>query len=614
MEGAYPYPTPSLDPRLLDSPPTPCYIVRLPNYKLRQLVLKLAITHGVLPSSLLICGVEREDDEHRVEGGFAAIFYGKLGGEAVAIKRLSVFLKTTGAVRAQLKQAFYRECILWKGLVHTHVLPFLGVSEDVFRNTICIILPWMDNGRIRDYIDKLRSNGELRDAEFPDAIHRWLRQIALGLQYLHEEKVVHGDLHGGNILVDACGDVKLTDFGMSVAADGTPYNYGSTHGGGAVRWTAPELIEPEEFGFPNRRPTVQSDVYSFACICVELYSLQPPWVELQREYQVISKVVHGGRPPRPKLPDGKDVSDNVWSIVTSCWSHKPRDRPSTTTIVQELDAIATSRPTPVSSESLALVRREKNFLAPVPLALESDTISDAWDILHHGTTTLSSSLPPFTLDVAGPEDALQKRLSSPKWGWISVPKVLVVDDDAVCRKLTSKWLQVFGCTTADVAVDGVEAVNMANVGKYDLVLMDIALDKLDGVSATHLIRAFDKNTPIVAVTGNMEIPEIRRYYANSMNDILPKPVKREDLLDILEKHLSHLRKTVVSPTLSENQQPTKAPPDAGYTAVLQQMIAGSRIVNEGSKAQTVVSRPLKRTLENPLGDDGKRRRVGPVGA
>lgn len=57
---------------------------------------------------------------------------------------------------------------------------------------------------------------------------------------------------------------------MSVIADATPYNYGSIHGGGAIRWTAPELIAPEDFGSDTRRPTCSSDVYSFACVCVEV--------------------------------------------------------------------------------------------------------------------------------------------------------------------------------------------------------------------------------------------------------------------------------------------------------------------------------------------------------
>jgi CheY-like chemotaxis protein len=48
--------------------------------------------------------------------------------------------------------------------------------------------------------------------------------------------------------------------------------------------------------------------------------------------------------------------------------------------------------------------------------------------------------------------------------------VLLVDDDAVIRKLSSKLLKIFGCTT-DVAVDGIGAVTKMNLEKYDLVLM-----------------------------------------------------------------------------------------------------------------------------------------------
>nr|POF14923.1 transcription factor skn7 [Quercus suber] len=77
--------------------------------------------------------------------------------------------------------------------------------------------------------------------------------------------------------------------------------------------------------------------------------------------------------------------------------------------------------------------------------------------------------------------------------------------------------------------------------KYDLVLMDIIMPNLDGVSATHLIRQFD-NTPIVAMTSNIRSDDISMYFAHGMNDVLPKPFTKEGLLNMLEKHLSHLKK------------------------------------------------------------------------
>ncbi|KAI5122201.1 hypothetical protein M0805_002690 [Coniferiporia weirii] len=161
----------------------------------------------------------------------------------------------------------------------------------------------------------------------------------------------------------------------------------------------------------------------------------------------------------------------------------------------------------------------------------------------------------------GSAQKLRVRRSTFVPGWAVPPRVLLVDDDAVSRKLSSKFLQVFGCTI-DVAVDGVVAVNKMNLEKYDLVLMDIVMPKLDGVSATSLIRQFDAMTPIISMTSNSKPNEIMTYYSHGMNDILPKPFTKEGLLSMLEKHLTHLKtiqqlarvpRSVGIPPLSDSQ-------------------------------------------------------------
>ena len=140
----------------------------------------------------------------------------------------------------------------------------------------------------------------------------------------------------------------------------------------------------------------------------------------------------------------------------------------------------------------------------------------------------------------GGSNMLRIRRSTYVPGWAVPPKVLVVDDDDVCRKLGSKFLQVFGCAI-DVAVDGVTAVNKMNLEKYDLVLMDIVMPNLDGVSATSLIREFDARTPIISMTSNSGPQELLSYMSSGMNDVLPKPFTKEGLLNMLEKHLIHLK-------------------------------------------------------------------------
>ncbi|KAI0784340.1 HSF-type DNA-binding-domain-containing protein [Abortiporus biennis] len=156
----------------------------------------------------------------------------------------------------------------------------------------------------------------------------------------------------------------------------------------------------------------------------------------------------------------------------------------------------------------------------------------------------------------GSAQTLRVRRSTYVPGWAVPPRVLLVDDDAVSRRLSSKFLQVFGCTI-DVAVDGIGAVNKMNLEKYDLVLMDIVMPKLDGVSATSLIRQFDHMTPIISMTSNSKPAEILKYYHSGMNDILPKPFTKDGLLDMLEKHLMHLK---VIQTMSRIPRSVGIPP------------------------------------------------------
>ena len=173
----------------------------------------------------------------------------------------------------------------------------------------------------------------------------------------------------------------------------------------------------------------------------------------------------------------------------------------------------TVQPTPSNS----LIRPESSS-SSIPITTPSNTTSPS--------STSSSQ-------------KLRVRRSTFVPGWAVPPRVLLVDDDAVSRKLSSKFLQVFGCTI-DVAVDGIAAVNKMNLEKYDLVLMDIVMPKLDGVSATNLIRKFDQGTPIISMTSNSKPNEIMTYYSSGMNDILPKPFTKEGLLDMLEVGVSDI--------------------------------------------------------------------------
>ncbi|KAJ5482909.1 Transcription factor SKN7 [Penicillium diatomitis] len=152
----------------------------------------------------------------------------------------------------------------------------------------------------------------------------------------------------------------------------------------------------------------------------------------------------------------------------------------------------------------------------------------------------------------------RKKTTNVDPGWMRSPQILLVEDDATCRQIGGKFLYSFNCVV-DTAFDGLEAVNKMQAGsKYDLILMDIIMPNLDGVSACHLIRQFDR-TPIIAMTSNIRSDDIQLYFQNGMDDVLPKPFTRKSLLGMLEKHLVHLK------TMAQPIDATPAPAPSAMT-------------------------------------------------
>lgn len=113
--------------------------------------------------------------------------------------------------------------------------------------------------------------------------------------------------------------------------------------------------------------------------------------------------------------------------------------------------------------------------------------------------------------------------------------ILIVDDNATNRMVAEALCDMFDCTS-EQAVDGVEAVEMARGGRFDLILMDIKMPRMDGVAATRAIREMGGRvgqTPIVALTANADPLDVQTYLAAGMQDVVEKPIKPERLAVVL---------------------------------------------------------------------------------
>ena len=114
--------------------------------------------------------------------------------------------------------------------------------------------------------------------------------------------------------------------------------------------------------------------------------------------------------------------------------------------------------------------------------------------------------------------------------------ILIVDDNATNRTVASALCEMFGCTT-QTADDGVEAVEAARASRFDLILMDIKMPRMDGIEATQAIRRLPGKlgkVPIVALTANGDADSTRVYLSCGMDAVVEKPIKPDRLLETLQ--------------------------------------------------------------------------------
>jgi PAS domain S-box-containing protein len=118
-------------------------------------------------------------------------------------------------------------------------------------------------------------------------------------------------------------------------------------------------------------------------------------------------------------------------------------------------------------------------------------------------------------------------------------RVLVVEDNPVNQKVAQRFLERLGCSVR-VAADGAEAVAVTAAERFDLILMDMQMPVMDGVSATRAIRARDAGAarmPIVGLTANVLAGQFESCIAAGMDDVLSKPLEPARLKDVLERFI-----------------------------------------------------------------------------
>ncbi|KAI4809855.1 hypothetical protein KUCAC02_018713 [Chaenocephalus aceratus] len=219
-------------------------------------------------------------------------------------------------------EAFLDEANVMKTLQHDRLVRLYAVVTKI--QPIYIITEYMSNGSLLDFL----KSDEGCKLQLPKLID-FSAQISEGMAYIEDKKYIHRDLRAANVLVSESLLCKIADFGLARVIEDDEY---SAREGAKfpIKWTAPEAINYGSF-------TIKSDIWSFGVLLYEIITYGKCPYPGMTKAEVISSVQRGYRMPQPD-----SCPDELYAIMTSCWKHKPEDRPTFEYLQSVLDDFYTA--------------------------------------------------------------------------------------------------------------------------------------------------------------------------------------------------------------------------------------------------------------------------------
>jgi PAS domain S-box-containing protein len=113
-------------------------------------------------------------------------------------------------------------------------------------------------------------------------------------------------------------------------------------------------------------------------------------------------------------------------------------------------------------------------------------------------------------------------------------KILIVEDDKVNQMVASSILKKLGYQTSDIANNGLEVLQALQNNTYDLILMDLQMPTMDGITATKIIRnELISQVPIVAMTADVMPEDRQACFDAGMNDYISKPINITEIMQVI---------------------------------------------------------------------------------
>ncbi|KAJ4819409.1 protein tyrosine kinase family protein [Rhynchospora pubera] len=248
--------------------------------------------------------------EKIASGSCGDLYRGNYLGEEVAIKVLRV-----EHLNENLWGEFIQEVNILREVQHKNIVRFIGAC--IKAPQYSIVTEFMSGGNLYDYLHKQKNVLEL------PKLLKFALDVCRGMDYLHQNSIIHRDLKTANLLMDKEHVVKVADFGVARFQNQGGVMTAET---GTYRWMAPEVINHQPYD--NK-----ADVFSFAIVLWELLTSKIPY-DTMTPLQAALGVRQG---LRPRIPE--NTHPNLSELMQRSWDTVPSNRPSFSDLISELEEL-----------------------------------------------------------------------------------------------------------------------------------------------------------------------------------------------------------------------------------------------------------------------------------
>uniref|UniRef100_A0A8C1RR27 Receptor tyrosine-protein kinase erbB-4 n=1 Tax=Cyprinus carpio TaxID=7962 RepID=A0A8C1RR27_CYPCA len=252
-------------------------------------------------------------------GAFGTVYKGIWvpEGETVKIPVAIKILNEATGPKANVE--FMDEALIMASMEHPHLVRLLGVC---LSPTIQLVTQLMPHGCLLDYVH------EHKDNIGSQLLLNWCVQIAKGMMYLEDRRLVHRDLAARNVLVKSPNHIKITDFGLARLLDADEKEYNADGGKMPIKWMALECIHYRKF-------THQSDVWSYGVTIWELMTFGGKPYDGIPTREIPDLLEKGERLPQPPI-----CTIDVYMVMVKCWMIDADSRPRFKELAAEFSRMA----------------------------------------------------------------------------------------------------------------------------------------------------------------------------------------------------------------------------------------------------------------------------------